>query len=236
MNIKIKAPEISQGKIWVSSFDIGKKNFAFYIEEFDQEEISNINKIPKQNRYNPDGTPTSKMTIVIKKIYNNGKTILFKNCDLTKNCSKGSYLDPETFHNLTDLLDEYKSYWDNCNIFVIEQQMRRNPMALKLGQHCYSYFTIVYGRFKQVIEFPSYHKTQILGCKKNKGKQYKNGNIRWVSISKPERKKWSIKMATQILENRGEIDVINKLKSKKKKDDLADVVCQLQSFKILTYF
>lgn len=225
--------------IWSASFDIGKKNFAFYIEEYNIEDINNQKNITKNKRYNKDGTTTKEFSKVIKNICLNGKTIIFKNSDLTTGCDKKKYLDKEIYYNMYDLLDTYKSYWDKCSHFVIEQQMsfgnRRNTMALKLGQHCYSYFVYRYGRFgKKIFEFPAYHKTQVLGAKKIERK-LKSGKISYKAIDKPARKKWSIKKATEILINRDEVEIINELKSKKKKDDLADVLCQLQSFKYLFF-
>lgn len=112
---------------------------------------------------------------------------------------------------------------------------KRNTMALKLGQHCYSYFTIKYGRFKKVIEFPAYHKTQVLGAEKIRGKKFKNGNYRWKTIDKPTRKKWSVAKATEILTYRGEKETIENIKTKAKKDDLADTLTQLQAFKYLFF-
>ena len=112
---------------------------------------------------------------------------------------------------------------------------KHNPMAVKLGQHCYSYFTFKYGRYKKVVEFPAYHKTHILGAPKEAGKKMKNGNIKYKAMGKPKRKKWSIEKASYILGLRGELEVLNKLKNKGKKDDLADVVCQLQAAKVLMY-
>lgn len=225
--------------IWSASFDIGKKNFAFYIEEYNIEDINNQKNITKNKRYNKDGTTTKEFSKVIKNICLNGKTIIFKNSDLTIGCDKKKYLDKKIYYNMYDLLDNYKEYWDKCKYFVIEQQMsfgnRRNTMALKLGQHCYSYFVYRYGRFgKDIFEFPAYHKTQVLGAQKIQ-KKLKSGKISYKAIDKPARKKWSIIKATEILENRNELEIMNQLKSKKKKDDLADVLCQLQAFKFL-YF
>ena len=42
----------------IASFDIGKKNFAFYIEEMDTNKFNTINNIDKNDRYVIDGTPT----------------------------------------------------------------------------------------------------------------------------------------------------------------------------------
>lgn len=221
-------------KSYIASFDIGKCNFAFCIEEFDKEALMNIKSIKKSDRYNLNGTPTIEMKKVLDKVYSNGKIILFKNTDLTEGCVKGKSLDPETFYNMIDLLDEYKEYWDKCEVFVIEQQMafrgKHNPTAVRLGQHCYSYFCMMYGRFKTCVEFPAYHKTHVLGALKTKGV----GN-RWKNMDKPARKKWTVVKTQEILDKRNEGDILKVLKTAKKKDDLADVVCQLQAFKIMCY-
>ncbi len=106
-----------------SIFWYRKKNFAFYVEEMYHKQLSSLKNIPLKDRYNIDGTPTTAMQNLLDQVCMNGKTILHTNSDLTKNCKKGSYLDPETFHNMTDLLDSYSEYWDRCSHFVIEQQM-----------------------------------------------------------------------------------------------------------------
>ena len=105
--------------------------------------------IEKLNQYNVDGTPTVCFDILLQKIYKNGTKILLENVDLTTNCDKNKYLDPLTFYNMTNLLDKYQEYWDQCDVFIIEKQMsfgkrKYNTMALKLGQHCWSYFAIKY--------------------------------------------------------------------------------------------
>lgn len=222
-----------QDLVWIASFDIGKKNFAFCIEETNRSELTKLNeKLPdKKNRYNPDGTPTILMKEILDEVCHNGKIIFFKNSDLTMNCDS-VYLDPETFHNMIDLLDTYREYWDKCIAFVIEEQMnfkgKRNPMAMRLGQHCYSYFCFLYGRHRQVINFPSYHKTHVLGAIKTKSQKG-----RYKTMSKTDRKKWTVETAKRFLKERGdEQDILN---NKGKKDDLADTWCQLQAMKFLTF-
>lgn len=225
----------------VASFDIGKKNFCFYIEEFSQTELESIQNITcVSDRYNHDGTPTDKMKVILDTLYKNGKTIIYKNSDLTHGTSDNKYLDPIVFYNMTSLLDKYIQLWDSCGAFIIEQQMsfgrnKINTMALKLGQHCFSYFAIRYGRFgKQIIEFPAYHKTTVLGAPKL---QYttKKGKLRYKNMDKPRRKKWSVKHATYVLCSRNEEHVLLESSLGKKKDDLADCVCQLQAFKYLFF-
>ena len=222
--------------LWIASFDIGKKNFAFYIEEIIKKELLAVKNVSEDtNKYNIDGTPTLEMKEILDKVYANGKTILHINADLTYDCEEGSYLDPTSFHNMNDLLDEYSEYWKKCSCFVIEEQIKRNTAMRKMGQHCYSYFTIKYGRDVKIVEFPSMYKTQTNGAKRIKGKQYKNGRYRWKTMTKPQRKKWSIERTIDILKTRKEIDVLNNLTSKQKKDDLADTLMQLQAFKYLCF-
>ena len=136
---------------------------------------------------------------------------------------------------MVDHLDKFAEYWDKCDTFVIEMQMsfgkNRNPMAVKLGQHCYSYFIFKYGRFKKTIEFPAYHKTQILGAPK----KVLDKKDKLIKMSKPERKKWAVEEAYRILTIRNESDVMDNIKTKSKKDDLSDVICQLEAYKFLTY-
>lgn len=233
-------PMQKSGTIWCASFDIGFINFAFYVEEIDKTSLENLKNIPSTKRYNDNGTPTKEMQKILDAVCKNGKTILHTNSDISKNCVKGKKMDPNTFHNMTDLLDRYSDYWDKCCCFVIEAQMnfgkmKNNPKALKLGHHCQSYFMFRYGRFKEVIEFPAYHKTQVLGCEKIRGKQCKNGKYKWKTIDKPARKKWSVVKATDILNKRGEEDTIKNIKTKAKKDDLADTLTQLQAFKYLFF-
>uniref|UniRef100_A0A6C0LTD4 Mitochondrial resolvase Ydc2 catalytic domain-containing protein n=1 Tax=viral metagenome TaxID=1070528 RepID=A0A6C0LTD4_9ZZZZ len=214
-----------------ASFDIGKKNFSFYVEEFDK------NKTTSLATYNANGTPTFEFETTLVEIYTNGSTVLLENIDITDGCDPKMTLDPETFHNMTDVLDRYSEIWDRCSVFIIEKQMmfgkQTNPMAVKLGQHCYSYFAIRYGRFKNIIEFPAYNKTQILGSEKIAGKLTKTGKITYKAIDKPKRKKWCISKALEVLELRDDSKSIVQIQNSKKKDDLCDVICQLQSWKYL---
>lgn len=230
---------MTENNIWIASFDIGKKNFAFCIEEFDKKELLKIRNIPSSYRYKSNGTPTPKMKEILDEVFSNGRIVLHKNLDLTKGCDPNKKLDPKTFHNMVDVLDDYMDYWAKCSVILVEEQMsfgrKINKMAMKLGQHCQSYFICKFGRFKEVIEFPAYHKTQILGAPKVEGKPYKSGKIRWKAMEKPARKKWSVNQAIEILNNRGEVDVLDGLTTARKKDDLADVLTQLQAFKYMVY-
>jgi hypothetical protein len=223
----------------IASFDIGKKNFSFCIEEINLNQLVSIQNISPSSRYNPDGTSTPDFQEILDQVFSNGKIILHKNLDLTENCNPKKTLDPETYYNMISALDKYHDYWTKCSVILIEEQMsfgkKMNKMAMKLAQHCYSYFTCKYGKLHKIIEFPAYHKTQILGAPKVEGKPYKSGKIRYKAMEQRDRKKWSVHKAIEILTSRGEIDILDHMTSVKKKDDLADVLVQLQSFKYLMY-
>ena len=211
--------------LWIASFDIGKKNFSFYIEEILLEAIEKFNL-----SYNIDGTPTDETNRHISKMCSKGSRILLENVDLCHGCDSRLYLDPKVFVNMTHLLDLYSEYWGNCDFILIEKQMsfgkgKTNTMALKVGQHCYSYFSIKYPSAK-IIEFPAYLKTQVLGAKKVLKKSKYQG------IDKPARKKWCENKAIEILELRNDSDGLCKIRNARKRDDMADVICQLQAFKL----
>jgi hypothetical protein len=211
--------------MYIASFDIGIRNFAFCIEEFDNEKLDKIKNM-KIKKYNNDGTPTENFNIILKEIYENGNIILLHNSSLIKKTEK-STLTQKIYVVLTELLDSFSEYWDRCDFFIIEQQMsfgrKTNPMAVKLAQFCYSYFVIKYGNNKHIIDFPAKHKTQVLGAEKIRVKK------------KPDRKKWCVEEAMDILSHRGDDINLGLIADSKKRDDFCDTICQLQAFKYL-YF
>lgn len=213
-----------------ASFDIGQKNFCVYIEEFDPNELTNIHRPAIE--YNTDGTCTAEMEDTLKKVFKNGKSILHINADITDGC-KGKF-NVRLFQNMTLFLRKHISEFDKCDFIIIEQQMKINLKATKLGQHCYSFFQITYSqkeqKEKKIVIFPSYHKTQVLGAQKGLNKKGK-----MTAMSKAKRKKWSVEKASEILNLRGEFARDALLQIQKKKDDLADTITQLQAFKYRHY-
>jgi len=212
---------------YIASFDIGKKNFAFCVEKINTNALSTIQRIPHSKKYNKDGTPTPAFSKILNTLYTCGDVLLIAVLDLTMNCNSKLYLDPQTFINMTNTLDAYSSYWDKCSAFIIEKQMsfrnKYNTMALKLGQHCYSYFVIKYENTKKIIEYPAYHKTQVLGARKIDVKQ------------KPKRKKWAVEKALSILNQRKDHITINGFDTCKKKDDMADCLLMTITYSYLYY-
>lgn len=228
---------MNNDNLWILSIDPGTVNFCFYIEEINIKELENIKKISKDKRYLPNGICTPEFKEILKKVYLNGKKILLKNINITASANKNKYFDIEFCHNITDILDQYSLYFDKVSYIIIEMQMsfknKYNTKALKIAQHCESYFIFKYSRFKTIIEFPAYYKTQTLGCEKNKN--IKNGKTTYKNIEKPERKKWCIEKGTEILKEREDFTTLYDIMSNSKKDDKMDTICQVQAFKYL-YF
>ena len=140
--------EEEDNMIWIASFDIGKCNFSFYIEEINIDNLKSLENLKKEDRYFPNGTCKKEFASLMEKIYKNGKKILLKNVDLTVGTDKDKYFDSDICYNMFDVLDEYKEYWDNISYVIVEKQMafgrKINTMALKLGQSCQSYFMMNY--------------------------------------------------------------------------------------------
>jgi hypothetical protein len=224
----------------IIAFDIGKKNFAFVMEEVDDEKLKTIVNIPKKERYNKDGTCTDEFNTLLQQVYLTGKVLMVENMDLTYECDRKKYLDPLIYLNMITEMDKYKKQFDECDVFLIERQMsfgkkKTNTMALKLGQHCYSYLLMKYLRNKIIIDYPAYYKTQILGAPKKFGKipkTYKNGKT--VEIQ-DNRKKWSVRISNDILQLRNDTNSLEIINDTKKRDDMCDCLLMTITFSYL-YF
>lgn len=240
-------------KEWFAAFDPGKVNFAFIIEEVDKNMIKKLSCPNKKDRFftknieascanekkkrkkREDMEPTSSYINFLEEFYHCGKTILCSNNNIsdisnistTNKKEKGSKsLTSNVFLKLTSLLDSHKEYFDKCSTIIIEQQMsfgsKINTMAIKIAQHTYSYFLFRYGNTKKIVEFPSYNKTQILGAPGG--------------LEKPKRKKWAIEKANEIWTLRGDLDTVEMINSKKKKDDMSDCLLHVLSYIVSEYF
>ena len=156
---------------------------------------------------------------------------------------KGALFDLQTFINFTYFLDTHKKLLDTVDTIVIEQQLKTNPMAQRVEQHCISWFTFQYLDSKEIIVFPSRNKYIMLGLPKNVFDEKKK-IVR--KITKNERKKWACDFTLSVLTNKKININPNIINSKKlleyifvdnsdKKDDISDTFCQLNAYKIKKY-
>lgn len=206
-------------RIIISSFDMGVRNFAFCVQEVVFSDLQQIKKI--KSTFNEDGTPSDSYNEYLCQIYKTGKIIECKNIDLQTISEREC--DGNLFLSLSSILDKYIYLWDKTNVFLIEQQMsygrnKSNIQALKLAQHCHSYFYTTYGNFKVIMDYPSQNKTRLLGCNLEDRKKHKS------------RKKFSVELAQTILKcKHQEKDNFFKIK---KKDDISDCLLMIETFKI----
>lgn len=211
--------------MYIASFDIGKKNFAFVIERYNLDKIKEIEPMDFKQSFLKNGLAKDNALKKMDCVYKIGEIVLVKKFDLTENCTK-KYLDPQLFINMTHVLNEHLFYWEACDVILIEQQMsfgrnRYNTMALKLGQHCYSYFSIRYMQTKTILEFPAYHKTKVLGALRK--------------LKKPQRKKWAVDTAMYILSHREDYTTMIEYYLEKKLDDLSDCLLMNIAYIFLTF-
>lgn len=211
------------------SIDIGVHNMAFYIEEFDQSKIQSLN-CPKSHRYDDNGEATERFrTQVLNHVYTNGENMFLDKADLSQD--KGVAFDVHLFINLTTYLDSHIKEFDDCSFVIIEQQVKTNPMAQRLEQHCVSWFTFTYLDTKEIIIFPSKNKTRVLGAPK-KVPHRKTGKLS--KMTKSQRKKWACDEASKILTLRDDMTTMKHIfvTNKRKADDLSDAISMMQAFKI----
>lgn len=123
--------------------------------------------------------------------------------------------------NLTRYLDQYLFRFRESDIIIIEKQLTKNSPLIRVSQHVLSYFVIKLLDIHSIIlEIDPKAKTRLLNAPK---------------LDKRKIKTWSIITAIQILQERKDILSLSILEKEKKKDDLADTVCQSEAlFKILT--
>lgn len=130
--------------MWVASFDIGIKNFAFVVLDVDTHTAS---------------TSVESTSFEI---------VHFENMDLTES---SSYSSPNTtsgmmmvYRNVHEVLSSFEMLWEQCDVLLIEQQMQHrhasNIKALKISQHVLAHLLLRHPS-KTIAEFPSYHKTQV---------------------------------------------------------------------------
>jgi hypothetical protein len=203
----------------VAAFDMGTRNFAFCVEEYDP---STVRRVKAQ--FDAEGCPTDEyQTYLDTHVYPRGRLVEMQCIDLKQYCESQSISN--LYLGLTGVLNVYTRLWDRVDVFLIEQQMayghnKSNIQALRLAQHTLSYFLTIYGPFRRVQEFPSTHKTRILGCPRAERRTHKT------------RKIFSVQLTHRILSQRAD-PLYPTLRTLQKQDDVCDCVLMIQAHKAL---
>lgn len=122
------------------------------------------------------------------------------------------------YDNLTYQLDKYITFYNDCHFIIIEKQLPQNFKASHIARHTISYFSLRLHNtplLPTIIEVDSKLKGNALGAPpKLNSKQLKN---------------WSVEKALSLLTIRQDYRSIEIINKNKKKDDLADTICQVDA-------
>lgn len=186
----------------MASFDIGKNNFAQYVEDCSLDDIRKVRDVYRTT--SPDllkrtrGVLSETVQVFLERIFLNGRRVDIGVFDFqTGDASDSKKLDNATRKNFLQHLHNYRDLWDTCDIVVVEQQYVNlfgrqrgiNIDALKLGEATVIWFLDHFPHLK-VVTFGSPYKTQILGAPSK--------------MKKLERKKWATAKALEIFKMRND--------------------------------
>lgn len=119
---------------------------------------------------------------------------------------------------ITNFLDQYIDIFRESHIMIIERQLPTNYRAVRISQHVISYFLFHFKDLPQlpmIMEIDSKLKGRELGASKHL-------NERGIKV-------WSVEYAQSLLTKRQDWLGLEKLNKIKKKDDLADTICQIEA-------
>jgi len=185
--------------IRLASFDIGRCNFAQYVEDFDSECIFSLEKryknLPKNQQRRVKGVMNSNIKEILQETSLCGDRVSTGVYDFTTEKCQG--LDIPARLRLLSHLSRFEELWNTCDIFVIEQQYfttfgkkssgGANIDAIKVAETVFMWFLERYP-FKTITYFGSQFKTQIFGAN-------------W-KMSKIQRKNWAVEKTKEIYTDR----------------------------------
>jgi hypothetical protein len=202
----------------VAAFDLGTKNFAFavsYNKDFialknvrldDTLSKSDLSKQKKQDLIELMSNLNISNTSKIKK----KEMVDLISSKIKSNKSKNK---PDLCLLLVEEMNYNKNFWDLCDVFLIERQMTTNLQALKLSHYLEMYLKIYYP-YKKILNYNASIKTKKLG----------GTNL----PTKEARKKWVVQYVSNILKDEN----LKYFQALEKKDDVADAICMIQSYKV----
>ena len=171
------------------------------------------------------------LAIRVEKRYDDGQIVcLFSDKydpleSVNVNIENKEVLSNLLFVNITNILNKLKPYFEETHYVIIERQMVQNYKATRVMQHLISYFMIhLQDKYflASIYEIDSKLKGKMLECEKG--------------IRENELKKWAVQKALELAEKRKDEYTIKLINKTRKKDDLADVLCQIEAFCIYMGF
>lgn len=120
---------------------------------------------------------------------------------------------------LLNYFDQHLDLFKQCHLLIVERQMPFNYKATRIAQHTLTYFMTKLKDLEQlplIVEIDSKLKGKELNAPKN--------------LNKNGLKQWAVEEATKLLNIRNDKHGLDLLKKHRKKDDLADTLCQIEAF------
>ena len=215
----------------IASFDIGIHNLPVVIEEFDHKKLLQIKNIPDKRRYTQNGEPTEEFKAVLKQVYENGNVIFYDKRNFQKEALKSNKVNHIVLLNIGDWIRSLTVLLD-CDIILIEAQMKTNPVAQRIEAHVNSVLLemfrdrIVSGTV-EILAYQSKNKTRVLGAPKK---------IDGVKMKPKQRKDWAGYGMTEIFTLRNDIqNYLEFTSGNRKYDDESDCLLMIQSAKYLIF-
>jgi len=230
----------------VLSIDIGVRNLALWIEEFNKDKLKefkqSLSKISKKERLTANNEPTEAYKTFLNSFMSGcGKTVYADKIDLCENV-KISYtknrmiiITNEILFNIIKEFDKRRDILINVKTIVIEKQLKTNPNAQMIQNHIHAYFLHQYGLSKHVEIFDSCYKTRLLGCPRKIKDNDNEGKLK--KINKSYRKRWTTNLTRDVLMERKDKKFFDFIfnQNKSKADDLSDTFCQACAYILLGF-
>jgi hypothetical protein len=200
----------------IAAFDMGIRNFAFAVKDKGDFILLKNTCLDNGIMTKSDLNKSKKENLVEMmsdlKISQDDKLLKKDMVDLifTKQ-KKGKNKPVDLGLSMFQIMDGYKDMWEKCDIFLIERQMTINLQALKLSHYLEAYLKIFHPS-KKILNYNASTKTKKLGATNLKTKR--------------DRKEWTIQFVTNLLTG----DNLRYFASLNKQDDIADVVCMIESY------
>lgn len=190
----------------IASFDIGKNNFAQYVEDCSLDKLIELEgkyaQLEKSLKRRTKGPMNDSVNEILDKTFLSGKRVDLGVFNFQVGQAEGSKkLDNPTRLNFLKHMKRFTHLWKTCDIFLIEQQYVNtfvrgggiNVDALKLGEGLHMWLL---DRFphKSVVSFGSQYKTQILGAPEK--------------LKKPQRKAWAVGKSKNIFQLRADTQIV----------------------------
>ena len=162
---------------------------------------------------------TDNYSIRIERRWSDGRTETIVQNKVAFNRAVDENCNSVFFDELEDMLSSYTNFYWDVDIFMVEKQMPLNYRAVRVSQHTITHFLKIAReneRNQCVIEWGSRLKKKMLGPKKR--------------LTDTELKSWAYEYALLLADIRRDAFLLQILKENKKKgDDIADTVIQIDS-------